>query len=57
VACCSLQVFDLLEELERAFCEFLGGWEGGHVDSVGAAVVAWLYLGHGCDVEKLVWIE
>jgi hypothetical protein len=50
MSCCSLQVFDLLQELERAFCELLGGWEGCYVDSVGAAVVAWLYLGHGFDV-------
>jgi hypothetical protein len=52
-----LQVFDLLEEFERACCEFLGRWEGGYVDSVGGAVVARFGLGHGWGVERVDWRE
>lgn len=47
-----VQVLDVLEELEGAVGEFLGGWVEGQVDSVGGAVVAWFGLGHGCVWER-----
>lgn len=46
----SVQVLDLLEEFEGAGCEFLGGWVGGEIDSVGAAVVAGLGWRHVCGL-------
>lgn len=42
------QVLNFLEEFEGAGGEFLGGWVGGEVDSVGGAVVAGFGLGHCC---------
>ena len=40
--------FEFLEEFEVAGGEFLGGWVGGEVNSVGGAVVAGFGLGHCC---------
>jgi hypothetical protein len=41
-----VQVFDLLQKLKRAFCEFLGCRINRQVDSVGTAVMTGFGLRH-----------